>query len=129
RRLRDRQAAASGDILQALGGLQTLGSPPRPPAPSQGRSGPSAEDVRAAEAMTPPDRSAMIRGMVDGLAARLEQSPQDVEGWIKLIRSRVVLGESDRARQALERALAIFDNAPQERSQIAAAARELGISR
>jgi len=123
RRLRDRQAAASGDILQALGG------PPRAPAPSQDRSGPSAEDVRAAEAMTPPDRSAMIRGMVDGLAARLEQSPHDVEGWIKLIRSRVVLGETDRARQALERALAIFDNAPQERSQIATAARELGILR
>ena len=120
-RLRDRQAAARGDILRALAGP--------PLSASQGRSGASAEDVRATDGMTPPDRSAMIRGMVDGLAARLEQSPRDVEGWIKLIRSRVVLGETDRARQALERALAIFDNAPQERSQIAAAARELGMSR
>jgi cytochrome c-type biogenesis protein CcmH len=67
--------------------------------------------------------------MVEGLAVRLEQSPHDVEGWIKLIRSRVVLGEADQAKQALDRALAIFDNAPQERSQIAAAARELGIVR
>lgn len=67
--------------------------------------------------------------MVDGLAARLEQSPRDAEGWIKLMRSRVLLSEPDQAKQALERALAIFADAPQERSQIAAAARELGVTR
>jgi cytochrome c-type biogenesis protein CcmH len=71
----------------------------------------------------------MIRGMVEGLAVRLEQSPRDAEGWIKLIRSRVVLGEADQAKQALDRALTVFDNAPQERNQITAAARELGMMR
>ncbi|MBO0758917.1 MAG: c-type cytochrome biogenesis protein CcmI, partial [Bradyrhizobiaceae bacterium] len=48
--------------------------------------GPSPEDVQRAEAMLPAERSAMIRGMVDGLATRLEQSPRDADGWIKLIR-------------------------------------------
>jgi cytochrome c-type biogenesis protein CcmH len=116
-------AASSGELLKALAG------PPVSANPNAARAGPTAEDVRAADAMAPTDRTAMIRGMVEGLAVRLEQSPHDVEGWIKLIRSRVVLGEADQAKQALDRALAIFDNAPQERSQIAAAARELGIVR
>ena len=79
---------------------------------------PTAEDVRNAEAMAPTDRAAMIRGMVDGLAARLEQSPNDVEGWIKLIRSRKILGENDAAAEALHRALDIFESAPQEKEKI-----------
>jgi cytochrome c-type biogenesis protein CcmH len=120
---RGRPTASNGELLKALAG------PPVSASPNVARPGPTAEDVRAADAMAPTDRTAMIRGMVDGLAVRLEQSPHDVEGWIKLIRSRVVLGEADQAKQALDRALAIFDNAPQERSQIAAAARELGIVR
>jgi cytochrome c-type biogenesis protein CcmH len=120
---RGRQAAASGELLRALAG------PPVSASPNAARPGPTAEDVRAADAMAPTDRTAMIRGMVEGLAVRLEQSPRDAEGWIKLIRSRVVLGEADQAKQALDRALTVFDNAPQERNQITAAARELGMMR
>lgn len=120
---RGRPAAASGDILKALAG------PPVSASPNAAQPGPNTEDVRAVDAMAPSDRSAMIRGMVEGLAARLEQSPHDVEGWIKLIRSRLILGQADQAKQALERALVIFNDAPQERGQIAAAARELGMVR
>ncbi len=89
--------------------------------------GPTAEDVRKAEKMAPQDRTAMIRGMVDGLAARLDQSPGDADGWIKLIRSRVVLGESELARQSLQRALAFFKEEGPERDRIVDAARQLGI--
>jgi cytochrome c-type biogenesis protein CcmH len=91
--------------------------------------GPNAQDVQAAGAMPPADRVAMIRGMVDGLASRLEQTPRDADGWIKLIRSRLVLGEGELAKQALARGLDAFaDDAP-ERNRIAAAAQELGVSR
>jgi cytochrome c-type biogenesis protein CcmH len=70
----------------------------------------------------------MIRNMVDGLASRLERSPRDADGWIRLIRSRTVLGEGDLAKQALARSLAVFaDDAPQ-RDRIAAAAQELGVA-
>jgi cytochrome c-type biogenesis protein CcmH len=86
-------------------------------------------DALATGTAPPADQTAMIRGMVDGLAARLEQSPRDAEGWIKLMRSRVVLGETDRAKQALERALREFENAPTERGLITSAAQQLGISR
>ena len=89
--------------------------------------GPSPHDVQAAEAMAPADRTAMIRGMVDGLASRLERSPRDADGWIRLIRSRIVLGEDDLAKQALERGLAAFADDAQERERIAAAARELAV--
>jgi cytochrome c-type biogenesis protein CcmH len=42
--------------------------------------------------------------MVEGLAARLAQSPDDVEGWRRLARARAVLGEIDAARAAAENA-------------------------
>lgn len=90
--------------------------------------GPGPEDVQSAEATLPADRSAMIRDMVDGLANRLEGAPRDADGWIKLIRSRTVLGQSELASQALARGLTVFAADAPERDRIAAAARELGVS-
>ncbi len=66
--------------------------------------GPSAADVAAAQQMSPGDRQQMVRGMVDGLAARLADNPGDVEGWLRLARARRVLGEEDAATEALRRA-------------------------
>jgi len=90
--------------------------------------GPTPQDVKAAEAMPADERSAMIRGMVEGLANRLEQSPHDADGWIKLIRSRMVLGDTEQAKQALSRGLEVFTEEPQQRDRIAAAARQLGLN-
>lgn len=45
----------------------------------------------------------MIEGMVEGLAARLEENPDDVEGWQMLARSYTVLGRDDDARLAYEK--------------------------
>lgn len=63
--------------------------------------GPAAEAVAAADQMAPAERSAMIRAMVDRLAERLKQDGGDVEGWLRLMRSYAVLGESDKAREAV----------------------------
>lgn len=62
--------------------------------------GPDDGDLAAAQEMTPDQQQAMIRSMVDGLAARLQDSPHDVEGWLRLARSYTVLGEPDRAIDA-----------------------------
>ena len=43
----------------------------------------------------------MIRAMVERLAARLQQDGSDADGWIRLLRSYMVLGESEKARAAL----------------------------
>ena len=96
--------------------------------PAETNRGPSAEDIRNAESMAPKDRTAMIRGMVDGLANRLEQQPRDAEGWIKLIRSRVVLGDTELANKSLEQALTIFREDEPERTRIVDAARQLGLN-
>jgi len=69
--------------------------------------GPTSQDVAAAQAMSPEERQAMIRGMVDRLAARLEQSPDDKEGWARLAHAYEVLGETDKARAARTRAAAV----------------------
>jgi cytochrome c-type biogenesis protein CcmH len=97
-------------------------------APPVAERGPGPEDIRRAEAMKPQDRATMIRTMVDGLASRLEQSPHDADGWIKLIRSRSVLGETEKAKQSLERALKIFADEAPERARIAETAQQLGLS-
>jgi cytochrome c-type biogenesis protein CcmH len=112
----------------ASGLLEALRAPRGPQMSRAIEKGPSPEDVRAAEAMPPGDRAAMIQGMVDGLANRLEQSPRDPDGWIKLIRSRVVLGETELAKRALARGLEIFADDKEQRERIVAAAQQLGLS-
>jgi cytochrome c-type biogenesis protein CcmH len=66
--------------------------------------GPSAEDQARAEQMTPEQRQQMIRGMVDGLAAKLKANPEDLDGWMRLARAYTVLGEHDKAADAYEQA-------------------------
>jgi cytochrome c-type biogenesis protein CcmH len=57
--------------------------------------------------MTPEQRASMIRGMVDALAARLKDNPDDLEGWLRLGRSYTVLGERGLAADAYKRAAAL----------------------
>ena len=54
--------------------------------------------------MTAGERATMIRGMVDGLAARLKESPDDADGWLRLARAYRTLGEKNEARDALAEA-------------------------
>jgi cytochrome c-type biogenesis protein CcmH len=76
--------------------------------PAQSSGGPSAEAVRermkAMADMSPEERRQMIRNMVEGLEARLKENPQDLGGWLRLIRAWSVLGEKERARKALAEA-------------------------
>jgi cytochrome c-type biogenesis protein CcmH len=46
----------------------------------------------------------MIRGMVERLAERLRDEPDDAAGWRRLARAYEVLGEADKARDALAHA-------------------------
>ena len=72
--------------------------------PAAKGSGPTAQDVAAAQSMSPEERQAMIRSMVDRLAARLEQNPSDKDGWARLARAYDVLGETEKAEAARTRA-------------------------
>jgi cytochrome c-type biogenesis protein CcmH len=87
--------------------------------------GPTAADVAAAQNMSAGDRQAMIRGMVDGLAARLDGDPGDVEGWLRLIRAYKVLGEDAKASEAAAKGATAN---PAARPRIVEAARQLGVA-
>lgn len=89
---------------------------------------PTPEQMQAIAEMPADQRQASIRAMVDGLAARLESEPRDVEGWARLMRSRVVLGEKDVAATALRKALDVFKGDAAAAARISAAAGELGLS-
>jgi cytochrome c-type biogenesis protein CcmH len=68
------------------------------------RRGPTREQMQAAQNMTAEDRQAMIRNMVNGLAERLKENPDDISGWLRLGRARTVLGDKAAARDAYAKA-------------------------
>jgi cytochrome c-type biogenesis protein CcmH len=112
--------ASESDNLETASSLQTE-------AVGKGGDGLSVEKVTKSEAMPPRERDAVIRSMVDGLADRLESSPRDVEGWTRLMRSRVVLGEREVAATAFRKALEVFKDDSAASGKITAAAIELGL--
>jgi cytochrome c-type biogenesis protein CcmH len=61
----------------------------------------------------PADMQGMIRGMVDGLAARLAANPDDPDGWVRLVRAYAVLGEAEKRDQALAKARVLFKDKPE----------------
>ena len=75
--------------------------------PSESFSGPTREDVEAASKMTGEDRMAFIRSMVERLADRLKDEPNDLKGWQRLARAYQVLGEKEKAEEALARIRAL----------------------
>src|SRR6185312_15864043 len=89
--------------------------------------GPNIDKIAKSEANPPHENDAAIRSMVDGLADRLEASPRDIEGWTRLMRSRVVLGEREVAATAFRKALEVFKDDLAASGKITAAAVELGL--
>jgi cytochrome c-type biogenesis protein CcmH len=62
---------------------------------------PSEPQIAAASDLSAEQRNAMARGMVARLAERLARDGSDVEAWLRLVRSYMVLGEIDKARAAV----------------------------
>ncbi|WP_206454875.1 c-type cytochrome biogenesis protein CcmI [Aurantimonas marina] len=112
------EIAALGEALGLTPAQTTLSAPPQP----------SEADVAAASAMSADDRQAMIQGMVSQLASRLESNPRDVEGWKRLIRSYKVLGQSEKASDALRTAFQHFGADTAAGREIAALGEELGLT-
>jgi cytochrome c-type biogenesis protein CcmH len=71
-----------GAALALYAKLGTPIPPATPPIPAP-MSEPNAPNITQAD----------INAMVEGLAARLAEEPDDSEGWTRLIRSRIVLGD------------------------------------
>jgi cytochrome c-type biogenesis protein CcmH len=81
----------------------------------------------AVEAELASDQAETIKAMVDGLEARLNTDGSDLEGWQRLIRSRSVLGEMDKAKATLATARERFKDKPDALASLTALAKEVGI--
>lgn len=69
--------------------------------------GPNQQEIDAAKSMTPEQRQTMIASMVQQLADRLKETPDDLPGWLRLARAYTVLQRHDDARDTLAKAAAL----------------------
>jgi cytochrome c-type biogenesis protein CcmH len=105
--------------------LTRVGAAP-PPATAQAP-GPDAGQVAAAAQMSEADRNAMIRGMVEQLAGKLKENGDDLNGWQRLLRAYVVLGERDKAHAAAGDAKRALGGDPGKLRQIEDVIKSLGL--
>jgi len=130
----DGHAAEAASIWRAMLAKAPANAPWRPlvqealvrvggsPAPAL-----SDDAVAAAKDMNETDRGAMIRGMVDRLASRLKQNGDDVEGWLRLVRAYMVMGEADKAKSALTDARQAVAKDPERLRQLNEGLKNLGL--
>ncbi|HXV22783.1 MAG TPA: c-type cytochrome biogenesis protein CcmI [Alphaproteobacteria bacterium] len=127
----------AGRVGQALATWRALSDETAPNAPwarflqerirlAEAMAGPGTAEVTALEELSPEERDAAVRGMVQRLANRLEREPEDLDGWLKLAHARGVLGQLEERRRALERAAALAPGRADIELELAATEAELG---
>jgi cytochrome c-type biogenesis protein CcmH len=130
----DGHGAEAASIWQAMLAKAPADAPWRPLVQSAlarvgGSAVPALPDnaVAAAKDMNEAERGAMIHGMVDRLASRLKQNGDDVEGWLRLVRAYMVMGERDKARSALTEARQAVANDAERLRQLNEGLKNLGL--
>lgn len=118
---RERGQDISGRLRPAPAGAPAAAAVP------PGIPGPTAAQVAEAGSMSEADRQAMIQGMVGGLEERLRTSPRDRDGWVRLMRARMVLGDSAAATAAYRNGMRAFADSPSEQAALTEAARGLRV--
>ncbi|MEQ1688694.1 MAG: hypothetical protein ABL874_08980, partial [Sphingopyxis sp.] len=86
--------------------------------------GPTRAEMQQAAALPKGQQDMMVADMVDGLQTKLDANPAQVDRWIMLMRSRMTLGQSAQAAEALRRAIAAN---PAQEARLRAQARMLGV--
>lgn len=97
--LADRSEADAPWMPQVTARLQELGV--KPPKISQ-------EQMDTVNAMSADDRAAFVDSMIERLRGRLEENPDDPEGWLMLARSEAAQGRVEAAIETLQQALRIL---------------------
>ncbi len=90
-----------------------------------GVTGPDADQIAAVTALSQEEQDDMIDGMVAGLAAKLEENPDNLDGWIMLVRSYANLGRLDKARAAYASAMDHYDGNDSVLAELRAGAGEV----
>ena len=117
--------AEAGQTAEAAADLRALLADMAPGAEGRNNVAVRVASLEGAPAPVPadPGQLAMIRGMVDGLAARLKTNPDDPEGWVRLVRAYGVLGDAARRDAAHATARSRYAQAPAVLQQLEEAAR------
>jgi cytochrome c-type biogenesis protein CcmH len=131
----DGRAADAASIWRTMLEKAPQGAPWRPLVRSAlarvggGSTAPALSDdkMAAAKDMNETDRNAMIRGMVERLAGRLKQNGDDVEGWLRLVRAYMVLGDRDKAMGALKDARQAVANNAERLRQLNEGLKDIGL--
>ena len=88
---------------------------------------PSTADISAVANMSEDARRDTIRGMVARLADRLHDNGGDVEGWLRLVRAYVVLGDRTKAKDAAADAKRALGERPDDVRRIDDLVKGLGL--
>jgi cytochrome c-type biogenesis protein CcmH len=97
-----------GELQARIAEAARAGGLSAPPvAESAPSPGPTAAEMAQAGKMTPEERQKMIAGMVERLAAKLQEKPDDLDGWLRLGRAYQVMGEREKAADAYDHAAAL----------------------
>ena len=83
--------------------------------------------MQAVSKLPPDQQNTMIQGMVGRLADRLKGDGSDVEGWLQLVRSYVVLGDREKARTAVSDAKLALSNESAKLRQLDDGVKTLGL--
>lgn len=116
-------------VRQHLAALSGVPAPAGPPAEAAAGPGavPPGPAASAIAALPTDQQAAAIRGMVDGLAARLAQNGRDPEGWLRLIRAYTVMGDTAKAKAAVTEARRGLTGDGAALSRVDDLARQLGL--
>jgi cytochrome c-type biogenesis protein CcmH len=127
------------DTVAGLKSIAAAAGQAAPSAPAAGAtasaippsaSAPAITDEQKAQVQALPagDQQAMIKSMVERLATKMEANPNDLDGWMRLMRAYKVLNEPVKAKDAMTKALAAFSADATSTDKLKAAATELGIN-
>jgi cytochrome c-type biogenesis protein CcmH len=121
------QQVAAKEKIDVAGRVPAPSAAPAASVATAAIPGPTAEQLAAASSIPPSQQDEMVQGMVSRLAGRLKANPKDAEGWIRLMRARMVLGETGAATEALRSGRAAFQGDSATQTRLSQAAAELGV--
>jgi cytochrome c-type biogenesis protein CcmH len=110
------------DTADALAIWQGLLADTPPDAPWRGA---LIDRIATLQRVQPPNVAAMVQGLAD----RLKQHPDDPDGWQRLVRAYVVLGEADKAQASLADARKALAGSAGDLAQLDAEARALKLAK
>ena len=110
--------ANRGDKAGALGMWQSVLADAPADTPWRGQLVDQVAALTASAGGAAPNPQAMVQQLAD----RLQSSPNDLNGWLMLIRAYSVLGNKDKATEALNKARGVFANQASAQAELARAA-------